>query len=154
MSLIFDWVLINEISIGSIPKDQSDISFLKRKKIKSIFSLTDYSDKEQEKKIKSEFEYKKLVLPDHRSSNELEIQSIEKAIALIKECEKFYPLFVHCEASVERSPTVVIAWLMNKKNISLQEGLDYMMSIHVQTNPLPSQIKALSNYYDSLKKGN
>ena len=151
MNLIFSWILIDQISIGSIPKDQNDIDLLKSKKIKSIISLTKYQDKELEKKIKTEFTFKQIVLPDHRSINKFEINHIQKTINLIKETESFYPLFIHCEASIERSPLIALAWLMHKKNITVQEGLDYMMSIHVKTNPLPEQIKILSNYYKSLK---
>lgn len=152
MSLIFSWILIDEISIGTIPKDQNDISLLKSKKIKSIISLANYQDKEQEKKILTQFKYKKIVLPDHRSINKLEITHVKKTINLIKQTESFFPLFIHCEASIERSPLIALAWLMHKKNISLQEGLDYMMSIHSQTNPLPEQIKVLSDYFEYLKK--
>ena len=152
MSLIFSWILIDEISIGSIPKNQNDISLLKSKKIKSIISLTNYQDKEQERKIKTNFKYKKIVLPDHRSVNQLEINHVKKTINLIKQTEIFFPLFMHCEASIERSPLIALAWLMYKKNISLEEGLDYMMSIHIQTNPLPEQIKVITDYFESLKK--
>ena len=48
--------------------------------------------------------------------------SNDSIIKLIKESKNSYPIFIHCEASIERSPIIALAWLMHSKKISLQES--------------------------------
>ena len=152
MSLTFSWILVNELAIGSIIRDSNDINYLKEKGIKSILSLTNYDDIIFEEKIRIKFNYKKIILPDHRSKDELRIDEIIKAIKIIEKIIIDSPLFIHCEASIERSPIIAIAWLINTKNLSLEEGLDYLVSVHKKTNPLSHQINALIDFSNFLKK--
>ena len=62
---------------------------------------------------------------------------------ILTEIKLLGPVFVHCVASVERSPLICMAWLIKMHNLSPKQALDYLMEIHKGTNPLPSQYNIL-----------
>mgnify|MGYP001214281408 FL=1 len=64
-------------------------------------------------------------------------------LSKLKKLISFGPVFVHCIASMERSPMICMAWLIKEHNLSVQEALDYLMNIHPGTNPLREQIEIL-----------
>ena len=53
------------------------------------------------------------------------------------------PTFVHCVASIERSPLICMAYLIKKCNLTPIEALDYLMEVHPISNPLPGQFAIL-----------
>ena len=52
------------------------------------------------------------------------------------------PVYVHCFAAMENH-LICMAWLVKKLNLSPQESLEYLQSVHKSTNPLPNQMKLL-----------
>ena len=139
--LIFDWVLINKLAIGTKPNDFADIIFLEEKGIKSIFNLCEEEEAPfiEPERLKC-FRYP---LPDHKHDQVISTQQIINAINHLEKLLRDGPVFVHCYASVERSPLICMAWLVKKLNLSLIVALDYMKQIHKETNPLTQQIDKL-----------
>ncbi len=139
--LIFDWVLINKLAVGSRPNNYSDILFLEEKGIKSILNLC---EEEEAPFIDSErLKFLRFPLPDHKNKEIITTKQINNAINHLEKLVGYGPVFVHCYASVERSPLICAAWLMKKLNLKLIEALDYMKQIHKETNPLTQQIEKL-----------
>ena len=143
--LKFTWVLIDKISIGTAPISKNDIYFLKKKGIKSILSLTAPSEVNLIKDIEKEFKHSRYILPDHSSNRIASKREINNALDILKKILKFSPVFVHCVASVERSPLIAMAWLIREENLSPDESLRYLMQIHPGTNPLSEQLSILDN---------
>ena len=141
----FTWVSESELAVGSLPKNLSDKSFLQYKGIKGVLSLC--STKEVEDNIPDNifenFNHKRIVLPDHKVSKKLTIDQILETLEALSTLMNEPPVFVHCVASMERSPLICIAWLIKTKNLSLQNALDYVLQVHPGTNPLSSQIELL-----------
>ena len=54
--------------------------------------------------------------------------------------------FIHCVASMERSPLLCIMYVMEKYNISLEEALDFVKRVHSNTNPTNDQLLCITNY--------
>ena len=63
---------------------------------------------------------------------------------VLGELREHGPVFVHCVAAMERSPLLCLAWLIRRHGLSQQRALDYLMQVHVGTNPLASQLAVLA----------
>ena len=102
--------------------------------------------------MKNQFICERIVLPDHKYKEVLTMQQINEALVLLQSLMSNGPVFVHCKASVERSPLICMAWLVKKCNLNNFEALDYLMQIHPITNPLPNQFELLKDLKDNLNK--
>ena len=139
-----DWVLCDEIALGSAPKRIEHLNYLNDLNIKSILSLCSEEEAPPPIEMKDKFICSRLVLPDHRQDRLPKSSEIKEALNLLKDLkENSGPTFVHCVASMERSPLICIAWLVVENNYSLQIALDYVMQIHPGTSPLPGQLDAI-----------
>ena len=140
--ILFDWVLINKLAIGSKPNEYSDILFLEDKGIRSILNLC---EEEEAPFIKSaKLKFLRYPLPDHKHKEVVTTSQINDVINSLEKLLSYGPVFVHCYASVERSPLICTAWLVKKLNLSLIEALNYMKQIHKETNPLMQQIDKIN----------
>ena len=54
--------------------------------------------------------------------------------------------FIHCLASIERSPLLCIMYIMEKYDMELEESLDFIKSVHRTTNPRNKQLFLIKNY--------
>ena len=54
---------------------------------------------------------KQDLTPDHKIKQKINIDQIFKACQIIKDLRKIGPVYVHCYASIERSPLICMAWL-------------------------------------------
>ena len=95
--------------------------------------------------INKEFNHERIILPDHKKGSLPKVSEILKAIKCLKKLKLNGSVFVHCVASVERSPIVCIAWLVLELNLSTNEAIEYMMDVHPQTNPLPEQLEIIKH---------
>ena len=89
------------------------------------------------------FNYKNYPLPDHKSSRLPKIEEFQEALNLASNMMSDGPLFVHCYASMERSPLICLGLLKQKEGISLQEAFEYLKQVHRYCNPLPEQLKII-----------
>jgi len=144
MTIKIDWVLHNKLALGPAPKEIEDINELNKNKIVWLLSLC------SEKEVKVNFNYdeyfscKRIVLYDHKYKEALTIEQLKLALNTLSEIIESGPVYVHCVAGVERSPLVCMAWLIQKHQLNPTQALDYLMDIHVGTNPLPEQLKLLN----------
>ena len=140
---LFNWVVNGEVALGSIPNNKNDLEFLISQKIKVIFSLCEINDQKFFDDLKKRFRWEGMILPDHKSEQELDKNQIISVISRIEKLREEGPLFLHCYASIERSPSIAIAWLIAAKKISFNNAYDYISQMHPTTNLLSSQIKAI-----------
>ena len=142
--LYFNWVLINQLAVGSLPKNENDLNLLTEKNIASILTLCDPIEGKVPDIFKEKFNCKSFILPDHKSKRYPSKIEIISALNLLEEMIQMGAVYVHCFAGVERSPLICIAYLMKNQNIDLQDALEYLMQIHPNTNPLKGQLNILS----------
>ena len=140
-----DWILINELAIGKIPKKEFHLLEIKKKGIKSIFSLCGEDEAQTLEKMYDLFNCERFVLPDHKSGRILNVESLLSALKILDNLLKSGPVYIHCIAAMERSPIVCMGWLIKKHKLSLDESLNYLMDIHLGTNPLTEQINILKD---------
>ena len=85
-------------------------------------------------------------MPDHKTNKNLTLNQLNIAIDNLSLLMENKPVYVHCVASVERSPLICMAWLLKTNYLSPIESLEYMSQIHKLTNPLPGHIKILDEF--------
>ena len=151
MSLSFDWVIKNELAVGKSPKLEKDLDFLKTKGIKSVLSLCSDEEGQIHSGIKTIFNYQQFILPDHKKDKSITSEHLEKAINNLSYLIKNKPVYVHCVASVERSPLVCMAWLLKTNYLTPIEALEYMNHTHKLTNPLPGHLATLNELFATLQ---
>lgn len=135
-----NWILINELAVGSPPINLSHLNELNKKGIKSILSLC--SEKEA-KIVSNGFQHKRYILPDHSYGISPTKTQVLDVLILIEELKKNGPIFLHCKAGVERSPIICLAWLLKHMNLSLDNALEYLKEVHPKTNILPEQLDSI-----------
>ena len=141
----FDWVLINELAIGTAPKKIQDLHFIEKEKINSILTLCSEEEAKLAYEIEKRFIHKRIFLPDHRTGIFPEKEQIKNVLKTLDSLMQKGSVFVHCVAAMERSPLICMAWLMRKRNLDLNQALDYMMQVHPGTSPLPGQLNLLND---------
>lgn len=82
--------------------------------------------------------------------------TIESAVKTIEDALKSNKgrgrILVHCSAGVSRSPTIVVAYLMKHRNMSLRTALGHVVRIRPQVSPNPGFIEQLKDMEMELYK--
>ena len=144
MHIKLDWVLKDELAIGSAPKTFEDINELKINGINGILSLCSNEENPFNIDLKDYFNCRNILLPDHKYKSLLTIDKLNQALENLSILKKHGSVYVHCLAGVERSPLVCMGWLVKNHSLTPTQALDYLMNIHSGTNPLPDQLKLLN----------
>lgn len=143
----FNWVIYQSLAIGASPKSNEDLKFLKIIGIKSVFCLCNKIECPELNYKESGIFFKRLVLPDHKSKDQLSIELLDNAFNNLRILiQKKNPVFIHCYAAVERSPLLCLTYLIKEKNMNFDDALAYMMQAHKGTNPMNSQLQILKEY--------
>jgi protein-tyrosine phosphatase len=95
------------------------------------------------------FIYKHIKLDDKENSDIY--SKFEEAIEFINLGEK---VLVHCHAGVSRSATIVIAYLMKKYNLSVEDAIQKCKNGRNCIKPNRGFVSALKQYSFSLELGN
>ena len=111
---------------------------LKKKNIECILVC----GTELECKYHNEFLYLKIDLNDYVEDSLLPY--IDKCIKFIDE-NKHKKIFVHCNAGVSRSPSIIIAYLMKSFNYSFKEAYNFVKNKRNIINPNEKFIKELKD---------
>ena len=138
-----NWVLNEELAVGTAPQKNEHLKKLEDEGIKSIFSLCGENEVKSDLKLDELFNHKRYVLPDHKTGKIFSSMELNESLVILRNLLKSGPVFVHCYAAVERSPLVCMAWLMKEHRLTLQQSLDYLMQTNPGTNPLPGQLRVL-----------
>ncbi len=139
-----DWVLQGELALGPAPQGEEHLRQLEREGVGGVLSLCAPEECQLPAELGERFCWNRLVLPDHRSGRIPTPEELAMALdALARLQRQAGPVFVHCVASMERSPLLCMAWLVRRRGMAPLQALDYLMQIHPATNPLPQQLALL-----------
>lgn len=146
-----DWIEVDKLAIGALPKNNNDIQKLKNKNIKSILSLCEFEMVSIQDQLKKNFHYRNIILPDHKKGILPTLEQLIISIEAIDKLTLFGSTYVHCFASMERSPLVCMAWIIKEHHLKPQEALDYVMQAHSGTCPLSGQLALLNKIFEIYK---
>ena len=135
----FNWILINKLAIGTPVNSDKKKLLLNKKGIISILDLRnkyDFRNSKQNKYVEylMEFEYENVQLPDQNTGRLARTEEITRAVNMLQKLLIKGPIYMHCLASIERSPLISIAYLHLVKKISLIQSCDYVKQQNDLTN--------------------
>lgn len=137
------WLLKDELAVGTAPRCAADLDRLEHQGVKAVVSLCAAEEAQPPLGISDRFRWVRLPLPDHRHDCPLTIDQLgDVLVELTRLCPQG-PVYLHCVASVERSPLAAMAWLIHSRRMGWQDALDYVQQTHPGTSPLPEQLAVL-----------
>ncbi len=142
---IFNWVLKNKLGIGTSPTKKKHIYLLKKFQVKNVLGLCSEKEEKWHEELEHNFVCKRIFLPDshkNRIPTEMEIKNAYSALSSFLEKDI---TFIHCFASIERSPLLCVMFIMEEYNLGLEESLDYVKRVHKFTNPRNNQLLIIKN---------
>lgn len=133
--------IIDNIFLGNWA-DSTDEQKLKHNNIKCILTLN--KDNVHTEKNRNMFDrlgirHEYVQIQDSLDANILPY--IDSSIRFLKKCDD--NVLVHCTAGVSRSVSIVVAYLMNEKNMSYEKAIDYVRKRRPIANPNPSFVQQL-----------
>jgi len=146
--MLFNWILVNKLAIGTPLINQKDQLLLKEKKIISILDLrNEYDlsiiDYEKQLSLYKEFNLVNVGLPDHNSKRFATKFEIENALNHLEKLLLNGPVFMHCHAAVERSPLISVAFLMKTRTLNCVQAYEYVKQQNKRTNILFKQLNKI-----------
>ena len=148
--MIFNWILVNKLAIGTPLITQKDKLFLKEKKILSILDLRNEVDLleidyKNQLVLYKDFNLVNISLPDRNSKRFAIKPEIQNAVNNLKKLLEDGPVFMHCKAAVERSPLISVAFLMKTRQLNYIQAYDYVKQQNNNTNILIKQLKNIDH---------
>ena len=146
--MIYNWILVGKLAIGTPLICENDKKLLKKNKIISILDLRnefDLKNIDYEKQLAlcKEFNLVNVSLPDHNSKRFSTKSEITNAVNTLEKLLEMGPVFMHCHAAVERSPLISVAFLMKTKQLDYIQSYEYVKEQNKQTNILIEQLKKI-----------
>lgn len=134
-----------QLALGPAPCKPSHLRLLDAEGIRAILSLCAAEEHPQPPSLTERFKFARVPLPDHRCGHPPTALQLQHALETLHELSGHGSVYVHCLASMERSPLLCLAWLMRERGLSRLQALDYLSHIHPGTNPLPEQLALLNS---------
>ena len=75
----------------------------------------------------------------------MNIEELNLALSMLENISNKGSIFVHCKAAIERSPLLCMAWLIKKHDLTINQSLDYLMTVNKGTCPLNNQLSLLKD---------
>jgi len=144
--LEMSWVIPGKLAVGSSPQ-LGDRDRLASAQIQIILSLCANAEETLPDEVAQAFRCQRLVLPDSRYKSKIKVSQLAKAVEVVRDAVSVgSPIYVHCLAGVERSPTVCIAYLCKYEKLELWEAVALLKQVHPKSSPGESQLRVVQDY--------
>ena len=138
-------ILINKFAIGTPPFNSNDFNLIKNKIISVLDLRNEYDlnkiDYEDYMDKLKDFNYCNTPLPDHNSGRFAIAEEINQALDQLDQFLAKGPVFMHCHASIERSPLISMAYLHLYEGLTLIQAYDHVNQQNTKTNVNLIQLK-------------
>lgn len=137
------WVIPGKLAVGKLPQ-VGDAKQLIQANIKTVLSLCAEQEGVLPEEITQNFQCFRLVLPDRHYSTKMTAEQLAEAVNIVHQnIQNKTPIFVHCLAGIERSPTVCIAYLCKYHKMELWEAANWVKQVHSTSLPNDSGLRAI-----------
>lgn len=144
------WILPTELAVGRLPK-LGDRAIFAQAGISVVLSLCAKSEGMLPEEITQNFHCVRVILPDSRYVAALRVEQLAQVVNAIHQfTQRQQPVYVHCLAGMERSPTVCIAYLCQYHNMKLWEAFRYVKQVYPQATPTDAQLQIVQNLISRL----
>lgn len=143
-SVRLHWIVRGEFAVGPLPESLERQELLIKEGICSILTLCREDEGTPPKSLLSKVSWKRVVLDDSHSELAMDAENLARAIDQAEEyIQSSAPLYIHCVAGMERSPSVCVGYLCKYKGLKLWEALNWVKQANPKTNILDSQLRAI-----------
>jgi predicted protein tyrosine phosphatase len=144
-SISLHWIIQNRLAVGPIPTLETADS-LKDAGIRSVLTLCGEQEGQLAPQVSTEFRWQRFLLPDSHYDEKMTPEKLKSSIDLAHSfIQTHAPLYVHCLAGMERSPTVCVGYLCLYEKMQVWEALNLVKSNNPRTNITPEQIQVLQS---------
>ncbi len=137
------WIIDRRLAVGPIPTSENS-DFLVQAGIRSVLTFCATTEGSLDPKIPEDYQWQRLVLPDSHYAEKMHPEDLGTAI---DQLHAFMttdpPVYVHCLAGMERSPTVCVGYLCLYEGMELSEALNFVKQRNSRTNINPEQVQVL-----------
>jgi atypical dual specificity phosphatase len=145
-----DWVIPGKLAVGGFPRSPLALT-LTEHRIKVVLSVCPESEGQLPKVIRQGFRCLRVPLTDSRSPQPLDPFDLGEAVDLLQwNLNKKLPVYVHCLAGMERSPTVCLAYLCRYQQFDLLDALGWLRHVHPATRITGAQLSSVRHYLQSI----
>jgi protein-tyrosine phosphatase len=140
----FRWIVDGRLAVGPIPNSIS-LQQLQAAGFKSILTLCAAEERELPPEVPQQFHWQRMVLPDHRHAEKMQPEQLATAVAFVDGAmrQNQVPVYVHCLAGMERSPSVCVAYLCLHQGMEVWEALNWVKQRNSRTNLSNDQVQAI-----------
>lgn len=123
--------ILPRLFLGPLPITESE-SELSRLGINRILSILGFDqDKELDKTVVRHIERHWICVEDRVGAEEQMNMALPKAVDMLHQwlTLESQTVYVHCQSGISRSATVVIAYIMRERNVTLLEAYDIVFQV-------------------------
>ncbi|GAB4215100.1 MAG: hypothetical protein OHK0012_14500 [Synechococcales cyanobacterium] len=140
------WVLPGRLAVGEAP-NHNHVEILKEVEIEAVLGLCAESEVPWPATITKNFQCQRFPLPDSHYAEPLTVAALSQAVSLLKSnLDQGLNTYIHCQAGVERSPTVCLAYLCRYQNLELMDALQWVKRVNPRTAIIPAQLEAVRQF--------
>lgn len=141
-----DWVIPQVLAVGGLPQPLAARD-LAQAGVQVVLSLCSEEEGRLPETIRQAFHCVSSPIPDSRSQETLQLSQLVTAVHLVHEwIGRRQPVYVHCLAGMERSPTVCIAYLCRHQGMELWEATHWVKQAHPASMPTADQVRLLREF--------
>ncbi|NES94615.1 MAG: dual specificity protein phosphatase family protein [Desertifilum sp. SIO1I2] len=140
------WVLPGKLAVGRLPR-VGEGERLAEQQIQVILSLCAEVEGTLPEEIVQNFRCLRYCLPDSHYATPMQVEDLAAVVDLVHQTvEQQTPLYIHCLAGMERSPTACIAYLCRYQGLELWEAMNWLKQVHPRTLPTEAQLRVIREY--------
>ena len=137
------WILQGELAVGPLPNSESMADWMTYG-FKSVLTVCSEQEGSPPSELVDSVSWRRIPLVDSHYDVPMAGAELSKAVESAQELVKSAkPLYVHCVAGMERSPSVCVAYLCRYKGMPLWEALNWVKQSNPRTNIIDSQLNAI-----------
>ncbi|MFT5135606.1 MAG: protein-tyrosine phosphatase [Arenicella sp.] len=143
----------SNIFIGSAPQTSQDVARLSQLLVTAVLSLQSDEDFRTHridwKNIQSAYQQLDITLQRFQINDFDETDMANKLVSPVVTLNDLlnqgHRVYVHCNAGVCRAPGTVLGYLCSYKDMTIEQGLDYIRRARPQANPYVAAVKKAIN---------
>jgi hypothetical protein len=144
------WVIPGKLAVGELPT-ATKLRTLADAGIQAILSVCGESEGKLPAEAAQQFRCWHHLLPDSSYSYPLTPIDLAAAIEIVhRSLQSQQPIYVHCLAGIQRSPTVCIAYLCRYDGQELWDALEWVKTVRPQATPTKAQLQAIRQLMESI----
>jgi atypical dual specificity phosphatase len=142
----YRWIVDNQLAVGPIP-DAILYEQLRDAGFKSVLTLCAETERSLPAAVAETFNWQRMVLPDHSYEETMKATHLAPAVAFVDAAirQQQAPVYVHCLAGMERSPSVCVAYLCLHQKMEVWEALNWVKQRNRRTNLNSNQVQAIQD---------